>query len=437
MSIEGLEAGDETAVIGALDRSYAAIVFEPDGTILGANQAFLSTMGYTAEEVRGRHHRIFMDVTEASTPQYTAFWASLAAGEQQVQEFRRKHKDGSDVWISASYTPLINGGRVTKVIKLCSNITERKNAVNALSSALIDLVSGRIDARLGPEVSGEFAELREMFNQAADSFEEAVTPIVDLATELGGLSDKMDRSAEDLASQSEEQSQAVGQVADSVAEIATQSNEVISAAGEVDDQAKAAASKAVRGSEIVQETIDAIGKIEEITKEVTNTIKVIESFAFQTNLLALNAGVEAARAGDAGRGFAVVANEVRSLAQRSAEASKTISDLTRRCELTVADGAKLAASAGEALTEIDQSVEHVVTATSRISEVSKQQASGVQGVSATVATLKGSTTSTSQLAVNGSGQAGSLRDEVAKLEVAISRLDRRPSGASSLHRRAS
>lgn len=423
MGIEGLSKEEEGAVLGALDRSYAIIAFTPDGTILGANAAFLTTMGYTADEVRGKHHRIFMDSAEAATPEYSEFWASLGRGEQQVREFRRKHKDGSDVWISASYTPLVVDGRVTKVIKLCTNVTERKVAVDAIGEALIQLVSGHPQARLGPEVTGDFAEFRQMFNTAADSYEDALRPLIELSDHLSGLSDHIERSAEDLASQTEEQTQAIGSLSATLNTVADESDQVQAKANEADSQAKAAATKAERGAEIVQQTIDAIGKIEAITDEVTDTIKVIESFAFQTNLLALNAGVEAARAGDAGRGFAVVATEVRSLAQRSAEASKTISDLTRRVEQTVAEGAKFAASAGEALTEIDHSVENVVSATTMIAEVSQSQTTSIQGVNDTVRSFDRSFQRLANLAVDGKSQATNLREQSGSLQGAVARLD--------------
>ncbi len=424
--VEGLDPGDESAVVAAINQAYAVIVFTPKGDILGANAAFLSAMGYQAAEIQGKHHRIFMDPAEAAHPDYAQFWASLARGEAQIQEFRRKDKAGNDVWIAASYSPVFDqSGKVVKVIKLCQDITDRKVAVEAIGAAMIRMASGDLAARLGDEVRGEFEPLRVSYNSTASEFESTLREVLRFARDIDQLGNALETDSKKLADMSTHQSSGVADMSGSMREIAGKVSETKGAAAEVDDQAKSASEKSARGTEIVSEVIAAIDDIEKITGEVTATIKVIESFAFQTNLLALNAAVEAARAGDAGKGFAVVAGEVRSLAQRSAEASKTISALTKRAEAAVSRGGKLAGSAGDALGDIDASVSIVAEAIARIADASDMQASDIRGVEGAMGALQGNIDGLTTLAGSGTDQVATLRKEVSLLEAAVARFDSR------------
>jgi methyl-accepting chemotaxis protein len=126
-SASGLRAGDLKSIYAALDRSQAVIHFTPGGDILDANANFLGAMGYTLADVKGRHHRMFVDPAEAAGPDYAAFWESLRSGKFRTAEFRRIHKDGHDVWIQATYTPITDGrGEVYRVVKFAADVTERK-----------------------------------------------------------------------------------------------------------------------------------------------------------------------------------------------------------------------------------------------------------------------------------------------------------------------
>ena len=140
------ETGDDQSArfINALDRSQAIIEFEPDGTIIRANHNFLAAMGYLAHEVEGAHHRIFMDPVEAKSDQYARFWERLGAGEHHTAEFRRVKKDGSDIWIQATYYPVTDeSGRVERVVKVASDVTEQREARRAIinrSQAVVDFL---------------------------------------------------------------------------------------------------------------------------------------------------------------------------------------------------------------------------------------------------------------------------------------------------------
>jgi methyl-accepting chemotaxis protein len=117
----------EAAQLDSLHKSQAVIEFMPDGTILTANRNFLSAVGYELEEIQGRHHRMFVDPTAASTPEYHELWQALNRGEFRSGEFRRFGKGGKEIWIQASYNPVLdNAGKVVRVVKFASDITASK-----------------------------------------------------------------------------------------------------------------------------------------------------------------------------------------------------------------------------------------------------------------------------------------------------------------------
>ncbi len=131
--------GDARATLEALGRSLAIIEFKPDGTILTANANFLDAMGYDLAEISGRHHSLFVDPAERDSDSYRQFWAKLGRGEFNAAEFRRIAKGGREIWIQASYNPILDGsGKVCKVVKFATDITQQKlNAAHA---------QGQIDA---------------------------------------------------------------------------------------------------------------------------------------------------------------------------------------------------------------------------------------------------------------------------------------------------
>ena len=126
----GLHIGrtsDARATLDALDKSQAIIEFKLDGTIVTANANFLSVMGYTLGEIKGKHHSLFVDTGYASSAEYREFWAKLNRGEFQKAQYRRLGKGGKEVWIEASYNPLIGrGGKPYKVVKYATDITQQK-----------------------------------------------------------------------------------------------------------------------------------------------------------------------------------------------------------------------------------------------------------------------------------------------------------------------
>ncbi len=414
------------AVLRALARSNALIAFKTDGTILEANEGFLGAMGYTHEEVVGQHHRIFMDPEDAKSQDYLAFWEKLRSGDFHKGEYRRIAKSGEKIWIEASYNPIFDdSGNIEMIVKIATDVTERRLARDAVTRALVSMANGDVTVRLGDDVRGEFADVRETFNEAMDGFEKLIRSLMGTAKEINWVVDAVKENSDSLSTMSRDGADALARTSDTLRAISEQVSSTSDAAGEVDTQAKTAESKAKRGGEIVSEMVNAINGIEDITAEVSKITKVIENFAFQTNLLSINAAVEAARAGEAGKGFAVVASEVRSLAQRSAEASKNIADLTRRAEREVASGAERAKDAGEALAEIESSVGVVVEAMARIARSAGEQAGGVRDVEHSLKGLSGNLVDLSKLAEDAAGQSQSLSEQARGMDSVVIRFSTR------------
>ncbi|MBM7068795.1 PAS domain-containing methyl-accepting chemotaxis protein [Actibacterium sp. 188UL27-1] len=415
------QAPDSAAILGAIDRTNAIISFLPDGTIVSANDQFLSCMGYTREEVVGSNHSMFMARGRPELPAYRECWADLASGECKRGEFCRIHKSGRQVWIAATYTPVLDdSGRVVLVVKVATDVTARKTVVDQLVQKLRKLADGDTTVRWTDDVTGEFADIRDVFNDTVQNLERIVSGVVGSALNIRNVSDAVRVNADELADRSQEQSAALGQTSAVLRELSGGVSRTSDAASQVDRQATAAAAKSRRGGEIVASTMEAISGIEEIARSVSQNTKVIEQFAFQTNLLSINAAVEAARAGDSGRGFAVVAAEVRSLAQRSAEASQCIKELTERCEKMVASGAELARSAGVALAEIEGAVNVVVSEIGQVAAASREQATSIAAVEASVDSLGDNLRGFIALSADGVSQSSTLLQQVDAFDETLS-----------------
>jgi methyl-accepting chemotaxis protein len=243
-----LSTADLAGQISAIGKSQAVIEFNMDGTIIGANQNFLKTVGYALDEIRGRHHSMFVDPSEREGAAYREFWAALNRGEYQAAEYKRIGKGGKEVWIQASYNPILDlNGRPFKVVKYATDTT------------------AQVLVRMGNE------RVRGMMESVAAGAEE-------LNASVREISEAMTKSRETAAT-------AVGRV----------------------------------------EAADAEAKrLNEAAQAMSGIVELIGSITGQINLLALNATIESARAGEAGRGFAVVASEVKNLATQAKQATDKI-----------------------------------------------------------------------------------------------------------------
>ncbi|WP_323374221.1 methyl-accepting chemotaxis protein [Frateuria hangzhouensis] len=295
--------------IAAIDKVQAVIEFTPEGVVLDANENFLQAFGYTRDQVIGQHHRMFVERAERESPAYRQFWERLRRGEYNAALYKRVRRDGSPIWIQASYNPIFDpAGRPLRVVKYATDVTRQTLAAQTLRGTLEQLND------TVPAIAGEA--------QTANR----------LAVEASGSADT--------------------------------------------------------GGVLVKELVAAIGDINGRAKAMAEIIAVIDSIAFQTNILAINAAVEAAHAGELGKGFGVVAQEVRALAQRSAQSSKEIRELVQNTTDALAGCSSRAHRAGEAMEAIVGSSGQVDQRIRQIAEAARSQADSLAQVSRTLGDLQ-------------------------------------------------
>ncbi|PNY72938.1 pili assembly chaperone [Pseudomonas fluorescens] len=418
---------EANAKLAAISRSMAMIEFDRTGVILNANERFCQTMGYSVEEIRGKHHRLFCEEAYTHTDAYHQLWRDLARGEALSGTFMRLNKRGEQVWLEASYLPVLDSDhQVRSVIKVAADISARVHHEHE-NQSLIDAISRsmavieftpqgqilnandnflRTVQYTREEIIGQhhsmFCHRSEVESPAYKAFwaslnrgefhshrferknkygktlflEASYNPIFDTHGRLY----KVVKFASDIT----EQVSTLRTAADSAHATSVQNDACARKGSQVVQQTVQIIEAMSHDLNQAAQSIDAVSKQSDIIGAIVQTIR---SIAEQTNMLALNAAIEAARAGEHGRGFAVVADEVRSLAARTSQATVEIVDVVRKnhdLSLSAVSsmqsslsrtglGVELANEAGQVILEIQEGSRHVVDAISQFNSTLQLQ----------------------------------------------------------------
>ncbi|MDQ0458141.1 methyl-accepting chemotaxis protein [Rhizobium paknamense] len=406
----------------AISRVQAIIAFTPEGKVISANQNFLDALGYRLEEIQGQNHSMFVDKDYAASPAYQEFWTTLRSGKYQAEEFVRYGKGGKKVVINASYNPILDEkGRVTKVVKFAMDVTDRVYAVDTIGAALASLAAGDLAVKLDKPFAADFESLRNNMNEAIAQLNGTLSAVSQSTDLIDSGTREISHSAQDLSKRTEQQAASLEETAAALDEITANVNNASKRAEEARHATQTADASASRSGEIVAEAVNAMARIEASSSQISNIIGVIDEIAFQTNLLALNAGVEAARAGEAGKGFAVVAQEVRELAQRSAQAAKEIKELIRNSSEEVRNGVKLVSETGDALKTIQQNIVAVNEHMQAIASSAREQATGLSEVNTAINQMDQVTQQNAAMVEESNAASATLASETDRLRNLISR----------------
>jgi methyl-accepting chemotaxis protein len=431
VTVAKLRNADYEGKVTAISRAQAVIEFDLTGRILNANQNFLDVVGYSFDEMRGQHHRMFVDKVEAESTEYELFWERLGRGEFDSGEYKRVGKGGKEVWLQATYNPILDmDGRPFKVVKYAIDVTTSKMrnaeyeskdvAINRAQAVIEFDLEGTILAvnenfqrtlgyspreligqhhsmlcpgeyvtsaeyrdfwlrlRKGEYLTGRFHRVgkfgRDVWIQAT------YNPIFDTRGQAFkvvkyayDITDQV-RLEQRLSTMTLEMGKSIASLTGSIDEIVVSTREAAGLAGETQHNAQ-------EGHEELRKSIEAIELIEKSSDQIAAIVNVIGEIANQTNLLAFNASIEAARAGEHGVGFSVVAGEVRKLAERSSEAAREITTLIHESANRVGQGSQVSHRAQSAFGQILKSVGSTSDSIKRIAESTERQQAASLAVS--------------------------------------------------------
>jgi len=451
-----ISSSKSNAVLDAISKSQAIIEFAPDGTILMANANFLNALGYRLDEIKGKHHSMFVDPNEVQSREYQDFWNNLQSGRFQAAEYKRIGKGGKEVWIQASYNPVLgSGGRIHKVVKFATDITavKLKNAdlagqIEAISksNAVIEFnldgtvitANGNFLAAVGYKLSDIVGKHHAMFVEARETrgseyaqfwenlrsgrynagefrrfglgnkevwLQASYNPIMD----MNGRPFKVVKYASDITEMVHERTRradaqkAINVDLEEISRLIGTSSQLSTIGASASTQTSANVQAVASGSEelaasvaeISRQVVHALKITDEAVKEAEHTnavvsglsqaaqkigdvVDMINNIAGQTNLLALNATIEAARAGEAGRGFAVVASEVKQLAEQTAKATSEIGAQIASVQTTTDQAVRAISSISGIISQINSISSSIASAVEEQSSVTRNMSGNMQ-----------------------------------------------------------
>ncbi len=309
------------------------------------------------------------------------------------------------------------------------SVALQRRIVSIVGAGLSELSQGNLGHRIHDDFPGEYDKLKQDFNAALAALEETITTMNYSVVNIGSGTSEISGSASDLAKRTEQQAASLEETAAALNELTAQVNSSADNARTAAENVDHACENAERSGEVVSKAIASMHGIEQSSTEVSRIIGVIDEIAFQTNLLALNAGVEAARAGEAGKGFAVVAQEVRELAQRSANAAKEIKTLINTSAVQVKEGVDLVGRAGDTLHKISEQVMGINSLIREISASASEQAVGLKEVSQAMNQMDQVTQQNAAMVEETTAASVALNDEAQTLKQLVARF--RVAGANN------
>ena len=456
-------ADETSAIANALDAASSAVMMtDRDHVISYANRAMRTLFtdaeaaiasaakGFTAESMVGFH---FGTLYPMATPPVQAFEVERSYGGRSfLLELSPWFDDdgsyrGSVVtWtertaelavqkevqaiVSAAAAGDLSGalsldGKQGFLRDLAGSVNELLGATRAgvaeVQSVLAALAEGDLAQRSTAELRGVFAQMRDDANSSAERLSEVIAAIRDAAESITTASSEIAAGNQDLSARTEQQAASLEETASSMEELTATVKQNAESAKQATTLSGGAAQVAVEGGKLVDDVVQTMAQIQASSKKIGDIVGTINSIAFQTNILAINAAVEAARAGEAGRGFAVVASEVRSLAQRTADASKQIRGIIEESNARIGTGAKLAGQAGQTMHEVVGSVRRVTDLIGEISAASIEQSQGIEQVNQTITHIDEATQQNAALVEEATAAAHSMEDQAGTLVQLVAR----------------
>jgi methyl-accepting chemotaxis protein len=426
-----LKSLEDAGKIDAISRAQAMIEFKMDGTIVTANRNFLDAMGYSLDQIRDKHHSIFVTPSDRESAAYSDFWSRLNRGEYAAGEYKRLTKDGGEVWILATYNPIFDdAGKPFKVVKFATDITEQKlkaadgsgqMAAITKSQAVIEFsmdgtvrsanqnfldamgytlheIQGRHHSMFVEPKERDSAAYREFWQslnqgrfQAAEYkrvakggreiwIQASYNPILD----LNGKPFKVVKYATDITAQAigRKKAEAARGLIDAVAAGSEEMSASIREIAETMSKSRQTAGMAATKVEAADQQAE---RLNTATQAMSGIVEMIGNITGQINMLALNATIESARAGEAGRGFAVVASEVKNLANQAKSATDTISREIGSLTSIAGDVSGALSAIKASIESVNEFIASTAAAVEEQSIVTSDMASNMQRASAELA----------------------------------------------------